>query len=179
MTLTLHGGGGYPTTIVPSPIDRSSVPINPTRIMQYLFIPLSCWRGRARHRRSRHDTRQAHDKHKTEGADLLVPCKISLHRQLHRRRMSNGSSSSSSVEEDFGSYATAVGVIASQFGTLVAVSCFVGNTRNTRERKTQKRIYQFYGFCQESRSLPPSVFDAARARSKRIPPPFPFFCPFF
>ena len=23
MTLTLHGGGGYPTTIVPSPIDRS------------------------------------------------------------------------------------------------------------------------------------------------------------
>ena len=136
-------------------------------------------RARARHRRSRHDTRQAHDKHKTEGADLLAPCKISLHRQLHRRRMSNGSSSSSSVEEDLGSYATAVGVIASQFGTLVAVSCFVGNTRNTRERKTQKRIYQFYGFCQERHSLPPSVFDAARARSKRIPPPFPFFCPFF
>ena len=66
--------------------------------------------------------------------------------------MSNGSSSSSSVEEDLGSYATAVGVIASQFGTLVAVSCFVGNTRNTRERKTQKRIYQFYGLSQGSHS---------------------------
>ena len=65
--------------------------------------------------------------------------------------MSN-ESSSTSVEEDLGSYATAVGVIASQFGTLVAVSCFVGNTRNTRERKTQKRIYQFYGLSQGSHS---------------------------
>ena len=134
-------------------------PINPTRIMQYLFIPLSCWRGRARvivEAGMTPDKPMINTKRRGR-TYLLAPCKISLHRQLHRKRMSNGSASSSSVEEDLGSYATAVGVIASQFGTLVAVSCFVGNTRNTRERKTQKRIYQFYGFCQERHSLPPSV----------------------
>ena len=61
------------------------------------------------------------------------------------------SGAASSVEDDLGSYATAVAVVTSQFGALVAVSCFAGNTRKSSlERRTQKRIYQFYGFCQES-----------------------------
>ena len=63
------------------------------------------------------------------------------------------SSSASLEDDDLGSYATAVAVIVSQFGTLVAVSCFAGNTRKGLERKTKKRIYQFYGFCQESQSV--------------------------
>ena len=79
------------------------------------------------------------------------------------------SSGASSAEDDFGSYATAVAVILSQFGTLVAVSCFAGNTRKSLERKTQKRIYQFYGFCQESLSL---IRDLNEFRLLLSSPPF-------
>ena len=88
-----------------------------------------------------------------------------------------GDSSASMEDGDLGTYATAVAVIVSQFGTLVVVSCFAGNTRRRLERKTQKRIYQFYGFCQERQSIGRSVSPSlSLITADLVPSPFfPFF----